>query len=163
MKRVELYDPGALPKKRVRRRKLFAAMLCIGGIGLFVCILFCVLTTRKNYMTMLPLTIAASVLTGWIIITFLHGSFSDANADVRHWETMLREPRETQRGRFEKTDDVRRVRNGMTVRKVRFFEDERERVLSVSEHLADRLPDTFSGTVETVYDFIVAYEVNGDD
>jgi hypothetical protein len=163
MKRIELYDPEALPKKRARRKTLLAVMLGIGGIGLFVCILLCVLTTRKNYMTMLPLTIAASVLAGWIVITLLHGSFGNANADVRHWETMLREPRETQRGRFEKTGDVQRVRNGMTVRRVRFFEEERERVLSVSEHLADRLPDAFSGTVETVYDFIVAYEENGDD
>ena len=32
-----------------------------------------------------------------------------------------------------------------------------------SEQKAKELPDAFTGTAETVYDFIVAYEVNGDD
>lgn len=162
-KRVELYHPDALPEKREKKKKLRAVMLCIGGIGLLACILFCVFATRRNQHLLLPLTIGTSVLTGWIVITFLHGSYGRANADVRHCELMLSEPRVEQRGRFRKTDEVRRMRNGMHVRKVLLFEGDRERLLSVSEQKAAQLPDAFSGTAETVYDFIVAYEVNGDD
>ncbi len=163
MERMELYDLNALPKKRERQKKLRIVMLCIGGLGLLICILFCVFATRKNYGVLLPLTIGTSMLTGWIVITFLHGSFGIARADVRHCEMMLSEPRTVQRGTFEKTDEVRRMRNGMHVRRVLLFEGERERLLSVSEQKASKLPDRFTGTAETVYDFIVSYEVNGDD
>lgn len=163
MKRVELYDAGSLPEKHRRKKKLRTAMLCIGGIGLSVCILLCVLATRKNQGLLLPLTIGVSILTGWIVITILHGPFGGANADVRHCELMLNEPRAVQRGSFRKTDEVRYMRNGMHVRKVLMQEGERERILSVSEQRADKLPDAFTGTAETVYDYIVAYEVNGDD
>ena len=114
MKRVELYDAGSLPEKHRRKKKLRTAMLCIGGIGLSVCILLCVLATRKNQGLLLPLTIGVSILTGWIVITILHGPFGCANADVRHCELMLNEPRAVQRGSFRKTDEVRHMRNGIT-------------------------------------------------
>lgn len=162
-KRVELYHANALPDKRARKKKLLGVMLCIGGIGLLACILFCAFATRQNRHVMLPLAIGTSVLTGWIVITFLHGSYGHAGADVRHCELMLSEPREIQRGRFTKTDEIRRVKNGMHVRKVLLTEGDRERILSVSEMKAKELPDSFSGTAETVYDYIVAYEADGDD
>ena len=162
-KRVELYQKDALPEKRARKQKLRTVMLCIAGAGLLACILLCVFATRQNRHILLPITIGASTLTGWIVITYLHGSYGYASADVRHCELMVSERRVTQSGRFEKTGDVRRVRSGITMRKVRMTEDGYERILSVNEAVAGRLPDAFSGTVETVYDFIVAYEVNGDD
>lgn len=161
--RVELYQEDALPEKRARKKKLRTVMLCIGGIGLFMCILLCAFATRQNKSVLMPIAIGVSTLAGWIVITFLHGSYGSANADVRHCELMLSEPRTVQEGRFKKTDEVRRVRNGMHVRKVLFKEGDRERVLSVSEMKADRLPDAFTGKAETVYDYIVAYEVDGDD
>ena len=160
---VELYHANALPEKRARKQRLAAVMLCIGGLGLLACILLCAFATRQNRHILLPVTIGASILAGWTVITILHGSYGKANADVRHCELMLSEPRTVQKGSFRKTDEVRRVRNGMHVRKVLFKEGERERVLSVSEMKASELPDAFSGTAETVYDYIVAYEVNGDD
>lgn len=163
MKRVELYHPDALPEQHRRKQKLLGVMLGIAGIGLLACILLCAFATRANRHVLLPLTIGTSVLIGWVVITILHGSFNMANADVRHCELMLSEPRSLQRGSFRKTDEVRRVRNGMHVRKVLFQEGDRERVLSVSERKAEQLPDSFSGTAETVYDYIVAYEVDGDD
>ena len=161
--KVELYREDALPEKRAKKKKLRVVMLCIGGLGLIVCILLCAFATRQNRQTLLPFAIGASTLAGWIVITFLHGSYGNANADVRHCELMLSEPRTLQKGSFRKTDEVRRVKNGMHVRKVLLREGDRERVLSVSEMKAAELPDAFSGTAETVYDYIVAYEVNGDD
>lgn len=163
MERIELYDPEALPEKHRKKKKLRTVMLCIGGIGLLACILLCVFATRQNRNILMALTIGASTLAGWIVITFLHGSFGTAHADIRHCELMLSEPRIEQHGRFQKTGEVRRMRNGMHVRKVLLFEGDRERILSVSEQKAAKLPDAFTGTAETVYDFIVSYEVNGDD
>lgn len=161
--RVELYRESALPEKRARKKKLRTVMLCVGGVGLLVCILLCAFATRQNKSVLMPITIGVSTLAGWIVITFLHGSYGNADADVRHCELMLSEPRTVQEGSFRKTDEVRRVKNGMHVRKVLFREGERERVLSVSEMKADMLPDAFSGKAETVYDYIVAYEADGDD
>ncbi len=162
MKRVELYRSDAIPEMAARKKRLLTVMLCIGAAGLIACIMLCVFATRRNQHILLPLTIGSSILSGWIVITILHGSFASANAELRHCDLMLSESRETQVGRFEKTDEVRRVKNGMHVRKVLLYEGDRERVLSVSEKRAAKLPDVFSGTAETVYDFIVAYEVNGD-
>ena len=162
-KRVELYHADALPDKRARKKKLLGVMLCVGGIGLLACILLCAFATRQNRHVMLPLAIGTSILAGWIVITFLHGSFGNAAADIRHCELMLSEPRVEQHGSFRKTGEVRLVRNGMHVRKVLLREGDRERVLSVSEMKAKELPDSFTGTAETVYDYIVAYEADGDD
>ena len=60
-------------------------------------------------------------------------------------------------------DLMRRVRNGVTVRKVRLRAVPRDVLLNLNEEKATLLPDAFSGTVETVYDFIAAYEADGDD
>lgn len=163
MERTELYRWEMLIPAKGKRKRALIAMLIIGVLGLSACILFCVFATRRNMRVMLPLTIGTSILSGWTVITILHGAFSESNAEQRHCRLMLEEPRVKQIGRFEKTDDVRRVRNGVTMRKIRMTEDGHERMLSVNEALAGKLPDAFSGTVETVYDFIVAYEVNGDD
>lgn len=164
MKRVELYGENALISERGRKRRTGIVMLIVLAIGLAACVVLCTFATRRNLKVLLPVTIGVSVLTGWIDITILHGAFGESNARVRHMNMMLTEPRETVRGRFEKTDDVTRMRNGMSIRKVRLtVEEQPERILSVNEALSDRLPDGFTGTAETVYAFIVAYEVDEDD
>ena len=162
MKRTELYNRDMLIPSHGKRKRALLSMLIIAALGLAACVLLCVFATRRNMRIVLPLTIGTSILTGWIVITVLHGTYSDANADQKHCSLMLEEERQTQSGRFEKTDDVRRVKNGIAVRKVRMVQEGHERMLSVSEKLAPKLPDVFTGTVETVYDFIVEYEVNDD-
>lgn len=163
MERIELYNQNMLPPARRKRTCVLAAILILGILALTACVLFCVFTTRKNLRITLPLTIVTSVVAGWIEITLIHGLFGRASAEYKHCGMMLKEPRETQSGRFEKTDDVRRIGNGISVRKVRVSREEHEQILSVAETLANKLPDRFSGTAQTVYDFIVAFEVDGDD
>ncbi len=163
MKRMELYSKDALPPERARKKRAMIAMLIIAGIGLAACITLCALVTRRNIQLFLPLTIGISTVMGWIAITILHGSFGNAAAQVKHIDLMLNEQRKTVTGSFEKTGVVRRVKNGMNVRKVRCVENGFERVLSLNEQKASMLPDAFTGTVQTVYDYIVAYEVEEDD
>ena len=57
---------------------------------------------------------------------------------------------------------MRRVKNGLSVRRVRCIDGERETALTVNESKTALLPDVFVGTVQTVYDFIVAFEVKED-
>lgn len=159
---IELYHAEAILPERTRKKRTLIVMLVIAAIGLAACIVICTFATRRNLRLILPLTIGTSTVAGWIVITLLHGPFLEAGAQCRHSDLMLNEKREAFTGRFEKTDDVRRIKNGLSVRKVRCIEEERERVLSVNEEKAAQLPDAFSGTVQTVYDFIVAYEVNED-
>ena len=163
MKPTELYNPDALLPERARKKRALITMLIIGAAGLCACVVLCVLATRRNLRLVMPLTIGTSVLSGWAVITVLHESFLRAGAQVRHGDLMLNEPRETVTGRFEKTDDVRRMKNGLSVRKVRWSVEDHEAILSVNEAKAALLPDVFTGTVQTVYDFIVAYEVSEDD
>ena len=163
MKRTELYNQDAQLPERARKKRALIAMLIIGAIGLAACIVLCALVTRRNIQKIMPLTIGISIVTGWIVITILHGSYGSASAMLKHSDLMLREPRKTLKGRFEKTETVRRIRNGMSVRMVRCFEGEHETILSVNGRKADLLPDAFTGTVQTVYDYIVAYEVEEDD
>ena len=162
MNKTELYHVTESDVAKSRQRRSLIAMLAVGGAGLLACVLLCVFTTRRNQGIMLPLIIGTSILMGWIVIFLSHAFYGEARAIVRHDELMLTGERETFTGSFEKTDEVRRVRNGVAVRKVLARVEEHERVLTVSESKAALLPDRFSGSVETVYDFIAAFEVNGD-
>ena len=53
---------------------------------------------------------------------------------------------------------ILRLDRVMADRKVSLKEDFHETLLTVADEKADLLPDRFEGTVETVYDCIVAYE-----
>ena len=163
MEHLELYQMQEADAANTRRRKALTAMITAGAIGLLTCVLLCLFVTRKNSMKILPFVIGASILSGWTVIFLSHTFYGEARAAVRHDEMMLTGERETFVGRFQKTDEVHRVKNGVTVRKIIALCDERERVLSVSEQKAALLPDTFDGKVEAVYDFIAAIEVQNDD
>ena len=112
---------------------------------------------------MLPLTIGASVLSGWIVITLLHTVYGESKATIRHMQAMEEGEREALSGRFEKTAEVYRIRHGVTVRRVRARIGERDTMLNIADALSKDLPDAFAGTVDAVHAFIVAYEVAADD
>lgn len=158
----ELYHAEAQLPERAHRKRALIAMAIIGAIGLAACIVLCTFATRRNLRLIMPLTIGVSVLSGWAVITILHGSFYRAGVRFKHSDLMLNGTREVFSGRFEKTDDVRRVGNGISVRRVYCEMDGHETALSVNEEKAALLPDAFDGTVQTVYDFIVAFEVKKD-
>lgn len=163
MKQTELYENEALEREAAKKKRVGILMLALAGVGLLICVLLCVFTTRQNYHTTLPIVIGVSILFGWSVIFLSHTGFEAARAAIRHREMIGEGERETLTGSFQKTADVRHVRRGVSVRRVKAVRDDgREKMLSIYEALSDRLPETFSGTVTTVYDFIVAYEVNGD-
>lgn len=163
MERIELYRKESQEKAQARCVRTRNAMLAIAGAGLLACILLCVFTTRKNEDVMLPLTIGASVLSGWIVITLLHTVYGESKATIRHMQAMEEGEREALSGRFEKTAEVYRIRHGVTVRRVRARIGERDTMLNIADALSKDLPDAFAGTVDAVHGFIVAYEVAADD
>ena len=152
------YTQDELEAAKTAQRRIGRAMLLVGGLGLALCILICCFTTRQNKGVALPLTVGVSTLSGWIVIFLSHSCYEGAKARVRHVELMLTGPRERFSGRFEKLEGVYRVKRGVSIRKVRLRNDFHEIMLTVSDHKAALLPDIFTGTVETVYDCIVAYE-----
>ena len=153
-----LYQQEELPRAEAVRRRTGRAMLAVGAAGLAVCVLLCCLATRQNQNVTLPLTIAASVLSGWVVIFLSHSRYEGAKAQVRHLETMLTGPRERFSGRFAKQEGVYRVKRGVSIRKVHLQEEFHETMLTVADEKASQLPDDFTGTVETVYDCIVAWK-----
>lgn len=162
MKRIELYHSEELGTARTRQKRAKYAMIGVGAAGLLACALLCVFATRENVAVMRPIVIGTSILAGWIVIFLSHAVYGEARASAHHDERMLNEPPARVSGRFEKTDDVRRIRNGVTVRRIRMRSEPRDVILNVNEQKAALLPDAFTGTVETVYDFITAFEVDGD-
>ena len=146
-----LYESEELPRAQAAEKRTSRAMGIVAAAGLVLCVLFCCFTTRKNQDVTLPLTVGTSILAGWIVM-----------AQARHAELMLTGPRETYEGRFEKLPGVYRVKKGVAIRKVRLQEELHETMLTVSDEKADRLPDVFTGTVETVYDCIVAFREEGE-
>ena len=158
MERISLYQPEELTEARAAQRRAGRTMLAVAGAGLAVCVLLCCLTTRQNQGLTFPLTLGASVLSGWVVIFLSHSRYQPARARVRHVELMLTGPRERFEGRFEKLEGTWLVKKGVPIRKVMEREEFHETLLSVYAEKADRLPEEFTGAVETVYDCIVAFE-----
>ena len=158
MERISLYQPEELTEARAAQKRAGRTMLAVAGAGLAVCVLLCCLTTRRNQGLTFPLTLGASVLSGWVVIFLSHSRYQPARARVRHVELMLTGPRERFEGRFEKLEGTWLVKKGVPIRKVMEREEFHETLLSVYAEKADRLPEEFTGTVETVYDCIVAFE-----
>ena len=132
-------------------------MLVVAMLGLIACVTLCCLATRQNRNLTFPLTVGASVLSGWAVIYLSHSRHEEHKARVRHVELMLTGPRERFTGTFTKLDGIYRVKRGVSIRKVRQQEEFHELLLTVWEQKAAQLPDSFEGTVETVYDCVVAY------
>ncbi len=152
-----LYTSDELDRARAREKRATAAMIVTAGLGLAACVILCCFATKQNRGLTLPLTIGASTLFGWIVIFLSHSRRGPARAQVLHLERMLTGPRETFTGRFEKLEGVYRVKRGVSIRKVRQQEEFHEAMLTVADEKAARLPDAFTGSVETVYDCIVAW------
>ena len=157
MELKELYEAKELTEAKADRKRAGTAMAVVAAAGLLGCILLCCLATRQNQHVTFPATVGVSVLSGWIVIFLSHSRYEDARARVRHVELMLDGPRERFTGSFRKLDGVYRVKRGVSVRKVSQQEDFHETLLTVYEAKACRMPDAFDGTVETVYDCIVAF------
>ena len=102
MERISLYRSEELTNAAAARKRVGRAMLVIGGLGLIACVVLCCLATRQNQSVTLPMTIGASVLSGWIVIFLSHSRYDVARARSRHAELMLTGPRERLSGRFEK-------------------------------------------------------------
>ncbi len=156
-----LYESEELPRAQAAEKRVRKAMLMVAAVGLLLCVLFCCFTTRKNQAVTLPLTVGASILSGWIVIFLSHSRLDGARAKARHAQLMLTGPRETFSGRFEKLEGVYRVKKGVSIRKVRLQDDFHETLLTISAEKAALVPDAFTGTVETVYDCIVAWAEDG--
>ena len=154
---MELYAQEELTTAQAKEKRTRRAMTIIAGLGLALCVLFCCFTTRRNQQTLLPLTVGTSILAGWIVIFLSHSRLDDARARAHHAELMLTGRRERFSGRFQKLSEVYRVKRGVSIRKVRLTEGFHETMLTVAAEKADRLPDEFTGTVETVYDCIVSF------
>ena len=157
MEQYELYHQEELTAARAAQKRTGRAMGIVGAAGLLACILICCLATRQNQSVTLPMTIGASVLSGWIVIFLSHSRYDVARARSRHAELMLTGPRERLSGRFEKLAGTYRVKKGVSIRKVRLWENDHETLLTVADEKAADLPDGFVGAVETVYDCIVAF------
>ncbi len=146
-----------------RRRSAIRSMCIVGAIGLAVCSTICACVTVKNYHVLQWAAVGASIAFGWAVIFLHHAVYNEAAVLYKHAERMREAERERVFGTFEQTNEVLRVRKGVTLRRVRAVcGDGREHMLNLCEAKAKLLPKRFSGMAETADFFIVAAEVNGD-
>ena len=157
MELQSLYTQEELTKAQAVRKRTGRVMLAVAALGLAACVVLCCFATRQNRGVTLPLTVGVSILSGWTVIFLSHSRYEGAKARVRHMDLMLNGPRERFSGQFEKLEGTWRVKKGVSIRKVRQYEEFHETLLSIYDEKAPRLPDRFTGTVETVYDCIVAF------
>ena len=162
MERKELYQIEETEQLFEKRRKAILAMCIVGGTGLAVCSVLSAFVTMKNYHTLQWIIVGAAVAFGWAVIFLHHAVYGEAARLLKHATRMREGERTAYTGRFEQTDTVLRVRNGVTLRRVRAFCGEHEYTLNLCEAKANLLPAAFTGTVETSDFFIVAAEVSGD-
>lgn len=161
MESHSFYQQEELEQARAAQKRVGGIMAAVAGAGLVLCVLLCCFATRKNQDVTRPLVIGASILSGWTVIFLSHSRYDGAKARARHVELMLTGPRERFAGVFEKREGVYRVKKGVSIRKVALQGEFRETLLTVADEKAALLPDRFEGTVETVYDCIVAFEEGG--
>ena len=152
-----LYRQEELKIAQAQQKRTGRLMLAVAVLGLALCVGICCFVTRQNQRRTLPLVVGASILSGWVVIFLSHSRYEGAKAKVRHVELMLTGPRETFSGRFTLQPGIWRVKKGVSIRKVKEQEEFHETLLSVYDEKASRLPEDFTGTVETVYDCIVAF------
>ena len=147
------------------RRQTALWIAAAGGVlvvTLALCIMFCVRTHTANAPAMLRNTILTSILGGWIALTLRIFVIDELCYAKKHTEAMLQGPRETVTGTFTRTDEHIRIRRGVSMQKIQADTEGRTLALQLYDGAAKRFPRTGVVRVETVYGFIVAYEVADD-
>ena len=157
---VELFDADRLRKVGQRRKtiKLLLWLLAFAALG--VCVYLTTLVNTRNIYRMLLACICVSVGTAWIIIYFGIYYVRDAGRELEYAEHLTEGEREIVEGRVSLVKLKVRIRNSVTLRKVRVETDHGPVSLSIHIDKADQLKK--AGKYLRLYvthGYITAYEV----
>ena len=158
---VELYPPDRLEKLDRRRRTVKGILWGLIAAALAVCVFLTTRVNTHNVYKMLLSCICVSVGTAWIVIYFGIYMVRDARREIEHAKFLTEGEREIVEGRVILIRLKVRLRNSVTLRKVRVETAEGDRNLNVDIDKAPQLKK--AGEFLRLYvshGYIVAYEVS---
>lgn len=156
---VELFDPARLArleKRRIWTRRLLWALALA---ALAVCIILTALVNTHNIYRMYLACVCVSVGAAWIIIYFGIYVVRDGGRELEHAKHLAEGPREAVTGRVSLQKLKVRIRNSVTLRKVRVDTEKGPVNLSVHIDKSEQLRKAGERlTLYTVHGYIVAYQ-----
>ena len=157
---VELYDPVRLARLEKRCAVLRRILLGLALAALAVCIVLTTRVNNRNLYQMLLACICISVGTAWIILYLGTFVVRDGKREIEHAANLAEGPRECVAGRVTVLKLKVRIRNSITLRKLRVDTAEGPVNLSVHIDKAERLCRAGEWLkLYTVHGYVVAYEV----
>lgn len=157
---VELYSPQRLARLDRRRRVVKRLLWALALAALAVCVFLTSRVNTHNIYKMLLSCICVSVGTAWIIIYFGTYMVRDAGRELEHAAFLADGERELVEGRVVPLKLKVRIRNSVTLRKIRVETETGNRDLSIDIEKAPQLRR--AGEYLRLYvshGYIVAYEV----
>ena len=116
---VELYPPERLARLERRRRLVKRLLYLLALAALAVCVVLTGRANTRNIYDMLLACICVSVGAAWIIIYFGVYAVRDPGRELEHARHLADGPREAVTGKVTVSDRIVRVRNSVTLRKLR--------------------------------------------
>lgn len=157
---IELYPPERLSKLAARRRLVKRLLWALALAALGVCVFLTLRTNTRNIYQMLLACICVSVGAAWIIIYFGIYAVRDGGRELAHAEHLAEGEREIVEGTVTLLKLKVRIRNSVTLRKVRVDTAQGPVTLNVDLDKANRLkkagPDL---RLYVSHGYIAAYEV----
>ena len=157
---VELYSRERLAALE-RKRNLTKRLLWLLALAaLAVCIILTILTDTRTLYRHLLACVCISVGAAWIIIYFGIYTVRDGGRELDHARHLEGEPRETVEGKVSLQKLKVRIRNSITLRKLRVETAEGPVSLSVHIDKAEQLRKAGPWLrLWVVHGYVVAYEV----
>ena len=156
---VELYEPERLARLEKRRALTKKLLLGLALAALVVCIVLTAQVNTRNIYKMLLACICVSVGAAWIIIYFGIYTVRDGGRELAHAKHLAEGPREAVTGKVSLQKLKVRIRNSITLRKVRVETENGPVNLSVHIDKAEQLRRAGEWlTLYTVHGYIVAWQ-----
>ena len=156
---VELYSPERLEKLARRRRAVKILNWVLALVALAVCVFFTARANTRNLYQMLLICVCVSVGTAWVIIYLGIYVVRDGRRELEHAAHLAEGEREAVTGKVTLQKLKVRIRNSVTLRKLRV--DTAKGPVSLSVHIdkADQLKRAGERlTLYTVHGYVVAYQ-----
>ena len=163
---IELYPPQRLEKLAKRRVLVKRLLFVLALAALALCVILTSGVNTRNLYQRCLTCIGVSVGTAWIIIYFGIYHVRDVGRELEHARHLTEGPRETLTGRVTLLKLKVRVRNSITLRKVRVETEEGPVTVSVHADHAEKLRRAGERlTLYLVHGYVTAFEPTkeGDD
>lgn len=155
---IELYQKSEFAGLRRKLAIQIAAAALVVAATLCACVLICIRVNASNAAQLLWPCVGVSILGSWIALTIRIFGIDTTRCALKHTEAMLEGERETITGRFFLTDERVRIKNGVSMFRVRHEGPEQTGILQLYDRKRERFNAKAAVSVTAVYGFVVAYE-----